>query len=64
MSLWTACTPPWNVDEAQVVIIDSLNGFMNAMPGEKYLPMQLHELTTFLNQKGSREFSWFWRSTA
>ena len=41
---------------AQVVIIDSLNGFMNAMPGEKYLPMQLHELTTFMNQKGVASF--------
>lgn len=44
------------VDGAKVVIIDSLNGFMNAMPGEKYLPMQLHELTTFLNQKGVASF--------
>ena len=43
-------------DGAKVVIIDSLNGFMNAMPGEKYLPMQLHELTTFLNQKGVASF--------
>jgi circadian clock protein KaiC len=41
---------------AKVVIIDSLNGFMNAMPGEKYLPLQLHELTTFLNQKGIASF--------
>ena len=38
------------------MIIDSLNGFINAMPGEKYLPMQLHELTTFLNQKGVATF--------
>src|SRR6202790_665730 len=44
------------VDGATVVILDSLNGFMNAMPGEKYLPMQLHELTTFLNQKGIASF--------
>ena len=44
------------VDGAKVIIIDSLNGFMNAMPGEKYLPMQLHELTTFLNQKGIASF--------
>jgi circadian clock protein KaiC len=43
-------------DGARVVIIDSLNGFMNAMPGEKYLPMQLHELTTFLNHKGVASF--------
>ena len=44
------------VDGAKVVVLDSLNGFMNAMPGEKYLPMQLHELTTFLNQKGIASF--------
>jgi circadian clock protein KaiC len=43
-------------DGAKVVIIDSLNGFINAMPEEKYLPMQLHELTTFLNQKGVASF--------
>lgn len=43
-------------DGAKVVILDSLNGFMNAMPGEKFLPMQLHELTTFLNQKGIASF--------
>ncbi len=43
-------------DGVKVVIIDSLNGFMNAMPGEKYLPMQLHEMTTFLNQKGVASF--------
>lgn len=45
-----------DADGARVVIIDSLNGFMNAMPGERYLPMQLHELTTYLNQKGIASF--------
>jgi circadian clock protein KaiC len=44
------------INKAKVVILDSLNGFMNAMPGEKYLPMQLHELTTYLNQKGVASF--------
>jgi circadian clock protein KaiC len=44
------------VNKARVMILDSLNGFMNAMPGEKYLPMQLHELTTYLNQKGVASF--------
>jgi len=43
-------------DGAKVIILDSLNGFINAMPGERYLPMQLHELTTFLNQKGVATF--------
>ncbi len=36
----------------QVVIIDSLNGYMNAMPEEKFLLLQLHELLAFLSQRG------------
>ena len=41
------------VDEgAQIIVIDSLNGFMNAMPGEEFLTMQMHELLSYLNQKG------------
>jgi circadian clock protein KaiC len=38
--------------DLKLLIIDSLNGFLNAMPGEKFLYMQLHELLTFLGQKG------------
>jgi circadian clock protein KaiC len=38
--------------DLKVLIIDSLNGFLNAMPGEKYLAMQLHELLTYVGQKG------------
>jgi circadian clock protein KaiC len=37
---------------ARLVVIDSLNGYLNAMPGEKYLNNQLHELTSFLNKQG------------
>jgi len=36
----------------KVVVIDSLNGYLNAMPGEKYLFNQLHELSAYLNQQG------------
>jgi circadian clock protein KaiC len=36
----------------KVLIIDSLNGFLSAMPGEKFLAMQLHELLTYVGQKG------------
>ena len=36
----------------KVVVIDSLNGFLNAMPGERDLMLSLHELLAFLNQKG------------
>jgi circadian clock protein KaiC len=37
---------------ARVVIIDSLNGYLNAMPDEKFLSLQLHELVTYLSQQG------------
>ncbi len=36
----------------KLIVIDSLNGYLNAMPGEKYLNAQLHELTAYLNQQG------------
>jgi circadian clock protein KaiC len=36
----------------KVVAIDSLNGYLNAMPGEKFLHNQLHELSSYLNQQG------------
>lgn len=39
-------------DGARVVVIDSLNGYMNAMPEERFLTIQLHELLTYLSQKG------------
>lgn len=41
---------------ARVVIIDSLNGFVNAMEGERTLLAQMHELLTFLNQCGVATF--------
>jgi circadian clock protein KaiC len=37
---------------ARVVVIDSLNGYMNAMPEEHFLTTHLHELFAYLNQKG------------
>ncbi|MFP3601418.1 ATPase domain-containing protein [Paraburkholderia sp. SIMBA_053] len=37
---------------ARVVAIDSLNAYLQAMPGEKYLMLQMHELLTYLNQQG------------
>jgi circadian clock protein KaiC len=38
--------------KAKVVVIDSLNGYLNAMPNEQFLIIQLHELLTFLGQSG------------
>jgi circadian clock protein KaiC len=39
-------------DGAKMIVIDSLNGFMNAMPGERLLTTHLHELLTYLGQRG------------
>lgn len=37
---------------ARVIVVDSLNGYLNAMPEEKFLTAQLHELLSFLGQQG------------
>jgi circadian clock protein KaiC len=37
---------------AKTVVIDSLNGYLNAMPEERYLTTHLHELFAYLNKKG------------
>jgi circadian clock protein KaiC len=37
---------------AKLLVIDSLNGYLNAMPGERYLTIQLHELLMYLGQQG------------
>jgi circadian clock protein KaiC len=39
-------------DKAKVVVIDSLNGYLNAVPEEKFLLLHLHELLTYLGQSG------------
>jgi circadian clock protein KaiC len=36
---------------ATCVVIDSLNGYLNAMPGERYLTIHLHELLMYLGQR-------------
>ena len=41
-----------NEDGTRLVVIDSINGYLNAMPAERFLSLQLHELLTFLNQQG------------
>lgn len=41
---------------ARVVVIDSLNGYLNAMPEERALSIQLHELLTYLNNHGVATF--------
>ena len=37
--------------DVSMVVIDSLNGYLNSMPGEEYLILHLHELLTYLGQK-------------
>lgn len=37
---------------ASFVVIDSLNAYLQAMPGQSFLLLHLHELLTFLNQQG------------
>jgi len=39
-------------DGSTVVIIDSLNGYLNAMPEERFLLIYLHELFRYLGQQG------------
>ena len=39
-----------------VVVIDSLNGWLKAMPGEQYLQLQMHELLSYLGMQGVATF--------
>jgi circadian clock protein KaiC len=39
-------------ENLRVVVVDSMNGFLNAMPHEQFLAMQLHELLSYLAQQG------------
>lgn len=41
-----------NEDQTKVVIIDSLNGYLQAMPDVKFLNIQLHELFAYLGSRG------------
>ncbi|WP_164103876.1 ATPase domain-containing protein [Candidatus Laterigemmans baculatus] len=39
-------------DDSRFIVIDSLNGYLNAMPQERFLTLHLHELLAYLGQKG------------
>jgi len=39
-------------DGVGTIIIDSLNGFLQSMPGEQFLALHLHELLAYLNNRG------------
>lgn len=39
-------------DSTRFMVIDSLNAYLQAMPGEHFLTLQMHELLSYLNQQG------------
>lgn len=39
-------------DHARIIVIDSLNAYLQAMPEEQYLVLQMHELLSYLAQHG------------
>ena len=42
--------------EVRTVVIDSLNGYQAAMPGEQALILHMHELLQYLNRRGASTF--------
>jgi circadian clock protein KaiC len=40
------------VDGASLIVLDSLTGYLNAMPSDRMLTLHLHELLTYLGQRG------------
>jgi circadian clock protein KaiC len=43
-------------DGAAIVVIDSLNGYLNAMPEARFLTIHLREVLTYLGQRGVAAF--------
>jgi circadian clock protein KaiC len=43
-------------DNAKIVVIDSLNGYQQAMPGEDFLALHMHELLGYLRLQGTLTF--------
>jgi circadian clock protein KaiC len=39
-------------ENTRVVVLDSLNGYVNAMPSDDFLYLHLHELLSYLNHQG------------
>ena len=39
-------------EKTRVIVIDSLNGYLNSMPEENFLTVQLHELLSYLRHHG------------
>jgi circadian clock protein KaiC len=45
-----------NAAQAKTVVIDSLNGYLAAMPEENAIILHIHELLQFLNRQGANTF--------
>lgn len=43
-------------NDVRVIVIDSLNGYLNAVPEERFLLLHLHELLAYLGQMGVATF--------
>ena len=43
-------------EDIRTVVIDSLNGYQNAMPQEQFLILHMHELLQYLNRQGAATF--------
>ena len=39
-------------EQVEMIVIDSINGYMQSMPEERLLPLQIHELLTYLANRG------------
>ncbi|MES2407024.1 MAG: ATPase domain-containing protein [Pseudomonadota bacterium] len=39
-------------NNVKLIVIDSLNGYLNAMPDERFLTLHMHELLSYLGQHG------------
>lgn len=39
-------------DDVRMVVLDSLNGYLQSMPGEQFLAVHLHELLAYLGNRG------------
>jgi circadian clock protein KaiC len=37
---------------ASIIVIDSLNGYLQSMPQERFLALEIHQLLSYLNQRG------------
>jgi circadian clock protein KaiC len=49
---------------ARIIVIDSLSGYLAAMPGETSLMLQLHELLAYVGQKGGHNVADLWTKGA